>query len=373
MALAMNYLMYRVGRRCSRGRACKCGATSSGFLVYAFAYSADSATGLRGGLLVRNSSACARLGHQVILRGCAPALLLACLVTSAHAQHFGGIANLVGETDADHFSAIRLRAGGLFAYESPWKFLGVAAQETFYSQTGWHQNATGVLGLWRDQTRDTLAGISAEAGVVEVAGRTRPIGDINWSLRPTPNTGVELLAAAGLVETRAAIEQGIGYTFWGASMEQSIAERFTIIALGGYQPFSDGNDRVHFRARLVWDALPEEGINVQARWRQYRNSKTDVGGAYFNPERYEQWLGLIGFRKRSSGWTTTGTIGAGQEYIHNGGTTTQPTYLAELRTEGPIAGDARLSFQVMYNRSAGFSNSPDYWWGLVSVTLIIPF
>jgi len=44
-----------------------------------------------------------------------------------------------------------------------------------------------------------------------------------------------------------------------------------------------------------------------------------------------------------------------------------------LRTEGPIAGDARLAFQVMYNRSAAFSNSPDYWWGLVSVTLIMAF
>lgn len=310
----------------------------------------------------------------MIRRGVASSLLLAaCLFGTAHAQNFGGLANVAGETDADHFSAVRLRAGGLFAYESPWKYFGVAAQESFYSQSGWHQNATGVLGLWRDQARDTLAGINAEAGVVDVAGRTRPIGDVAWNLRPTTNTGVELLAAAGLVETQAAIEQGIGYTFWGASVEQTFAERFTVIALVGYQPFSDGNDRVHFRARFVWDALPEQGINLQARWRQYHNSTTDVGGAYFDPQNYQQWLGLVGFRKRLSGWTTTGTVGAGQEYIHNGGTTTQPTYLAELRTEGPIAGDARLAVQALYNRSAGFSNSPDYWWGLVNVTLIVPF
>jgi hypothetical protein len=48
-------------------------------------------------------------------------------------------------------------------------------------------------------------------------------------------------------------------------------------------------------------------------------------------------------------------------------------YLAELRTEGPIMSEARLAVQAPYNRSAGFSNSPDYWWGLVSVTLIVPF
>jgi hypothetical protein len=309
----------------------------------------------------------------VIRRPIAQALLLAWFCGTAHAQSVGGLANVAGETDADHFSAIRLRAGGLFAYQSPWQYFGVAAQENYYSQSGWHQSATGVLGLWRDQARDTLAGINAEVGVVEVAGRTRPIGDVTWGLRPAIDTGVELLAAAGLVETQAAIEQRIGYTFWGASVEQTLAERFTFIALAGYQPFTDGNDRVHFRARLVWDALPEQGINLQARWRQYHNSTTDVGGAYFDPESYEQWLGLVGFRKRLSSWTTTGAIGAGQEYIRSGGTTTQATYLAELRTEGPIADDARLVLQALYNRAAGFSNSPGYWWGLVSVTLIVPF
>jgi hypothetical protein len=301
------------------------------------------------------------------------ALLLVWSCATAQVQSIGGIANVVGETDADRFSAIRLRAGGLFDYQSPWRYFGVAAQENFYSQSGWHANATGVLGLWRDQARDTLAGINLEAGVVQVAGHTRPIGDATWNLRPATDTTVELLAAAGLVETQAAIEQGIGYTFWGASVEQKLIEHVTVVALAGYQPFTDGNDRTHFRARLIWDALPDEGINLQARWRQYRNSKTDVGGAYFDPEDYKQWMGLVGFRKRNAGWTTSGGIGAGQEYIHNGVTTTQPTYLAELRTEGPIAGDARLALQAVYNRSAGFSNSPDYWWDLISVTLIVPF
>lgn len=112
---------------------------------------------------------------------------------------------------------------------------------------------------------------------------------------------------------------------------------------------------------------------MQARWRQYYSGTTAVGGSYFDPESYQQWLGLVGFRKRLSGWTTTGAIGTGQEYIRSGGTTTQVTYLAELLTEGPIAGDARLAVQSLYNRSAGFSNSPGYWWGLVSVTLIVTF
>ena len=28
---------------------------------------------------------------------------------------------------------------------------------------------------------------------------------------------------------------------------------------------------------------------------------------------------------------------------------------------------------VLYNRAAGFSNAPDYWYGAVNVSLIVPF
>jgi biofilm PGA synthesis N-glycosyltransferase PgaC len=114
-------------------------------------------------------------------------------------------------------------------------------------------------------------------------------------------------------------------------------------------------------------------IYDRAALRQYHSNTMDVGSAYFDPESYQQWLGVIGYRKRLSGWTTAGAIGAGQEFIRNGGTTTQPSYIVELRIEGPIAGNARLAVQEVYNRFAGFSNSPDYWWNLFSITLIVPF
>jgi hypothetical protein len=96
-----------------------------------------------------------------------------------------------------------------------------------------------VVGIWRHQQGDTLAGINAEAGVVRVAGHTRPVGDVVWGFRPAEGTGIELLAAAGLVETQSAIEQCIGYTLWGASIEHALTERLTVIALGAYQPFTD--------------------------------------------------------------------------------------------------------------------------------------
>jgi hypothetical protein len=304
----------------------------------------------------------------------AGAMLLAAAIlfpAGASAQPYAALGNLAFEADADDFRALRARAGGLVRYASPWDYAGVAAQTTHYSQSGWSENANGVVGLWRDQNRDTLAGVNVEAGVVRVAGHTRAIGDAVWALRPAETTGIELLAAAGLVETQAAIEQGIGYTFLGGSIEQALTDRFTVIALGAWQPFTDGNRRTHFRARLIWSALPEHGVTAQFRWRQYDNSKEDVGGAYFNPDHYQQWLGVLAFRKRASGWVWSGAAGAGQESVDHG--SRQTTYLAELRGEGPIGGNARLAFHASYNRSAGFSNSPDYWYTLAGATLIVPF
>jgi hypothetical protein len=311
-------------------------------------------------------------------RSLAAALLLAGAGAAVHAQtadapaSYGGWSDVALETAADHFSTQRAGAGGLFGYRSPWQYFGVAAQDSFYEQSGWHRDAPALFGIWRDQSRDTLAGVNAQAGIVQVAGRTRPIGDIDWALRPAPDTGVELLAAGGLVETQAALDQGIGYTFWGASLEQRFAGHFTIIGLAAVQPISDGNDRSHFRARLVWDALPDEGINLQLRWRQFHDSRVDVG-PYFDPESYQQWLAVVGLRKRAAGWTTTGSLGAGQETIHDGGTTRQPAYLAELGVEGPVAGNARLVVQAQYTRSQAYANTPDYWWGSLHATLIVPF
>lgn len=290
---------------------------------------------------------------------------------SAQSASFAGLGNLAFETDADEFHATRARLGGLLDYASPFQYLGVAGQTAHYSQSGWSENASGVVGLWRNQARDTLAGINLEAGVVRVAGYTRPVGDVVWSLRPAEGTGVELLAAAGLVETQSGIEQGIGHTFWGASIEQKLAERFTAIALVGYQPFTDDNNRVHFRARLIWDAVPEHGITAQFRWRQYDNSKVDVGGAYFNPDDYRQWLGVLAFRKREAGWIWSGAAGGGQERTDHANT--QTTWLAEVRGEGPIGGNAWLAVHAAYNQSAGYSNSPDYWYALVGATLVVPF
>jgi hypothetical protein len=303
------------------------------------------------------------------------ALLMAlAMAAGARAESPAALGSLDIASDTDGFHVTRMRAGVLYPYGSYLDYVGVAAQNTRYSQSGWSRNVAGVEGLYRKQDAATLAGILAEGGVVEVAGKIRVVGDATWSARPLPDTGVELIAAGDLVDTQTAISRGIAFGFFGASAEQAFLERFTLIGLAGYQPFTDGNDRVHFRARAIWQVLAEYGVTLQARWRQYESSKEDVDRAYFNPDRYRQWQGVVAFRRRYAGWVWSGAIGFGRELVDSGGETSrQPTQLAEFRAEGPIAENVRLVFNALYNKSTGYVDAPDYSYRRFGVTLIYAF
>jgi hypothetical protein len=292
------------------------------------------------------------------------------LAAAAHAQT-SVLGNVDIASDTDGFHATRVRAGALHPDRSDLDYLGVAAQTTHYSQAGWAQDAPGVVAVFRRQERATLAGIIGEAGVVEVGGHARAVGDVTWGLRPAQDTGVELVAAGDLVATRKAIDRGIAYGFFAASVEHTFAERVTAIALAGYQPFTDGNDRVHFRARVIWSALPEQGINLQLRWRQYRSGKDDVGGAYFNPDRYEQWQAAAGVRRRFGSWVVSGSFGAGRERI--GGTDTHPVRVAEARAEGALTEHTRLAIYALYSRTTAYVDAPDYSYRQAGITLIHRF
>ena len=147
----------------------------------------------------------------------------------ASAQSVAALGDLTFAADADHFDIFRARAGGLFNYKSYLDYVGVAAQDTHYSQSGWSRDAPGVIGVWRNQRRDTLAGVNAEAGVVRIGARPRFVADATWGLRPLPGTGVELIAARDLVETQRALDRGTTYGFLGASVEQTIIDRLTVV------------------------------------------------------------------------------------------------------------------------------------------------
>ena len=298
------------------------------------------------------------------------AALVAMMAAGAQAQQVAGLGDVSATIDADDFSALRVRGGALLRYETPFQYIGLAAQTTQYAESGWRASAPGVFLLWRRQKAATLEGIAAEAGVVRVSGRMRVVGDATWSLRPLARTGIELIASGDLVGTRRALENAIAYRFTAASIEQGIGKRFTVIGLAGMQHFTDGNERVHLRGRLIYVVAPEQGLSLQLQWRQYESGQLDVGQAYFNPERYRQWHGGLSMRRRSAGWMLSASVAAGREQIDGGAE--QTIWLADLRMERAI-GRAHLALHAGYNRSAGFGTADDYWDRALGVTIIVPF
>lgn len=300
-----------------------------------------------------------------------PLLALAAVARAAGEPLAAALGNVDVSSDTDGFHTERVRVGALWPYASWLDYAGVALQNTRYAQDDWTRNAAGVVGLWRRQDGATLTGVIAEGGITQVAGHTRVIGDADWSLRPAKDTGVELIAAADVVGTETAIERGVAYGFYAASIEQRLADRFTAVALAGYQSFTDGNGRTHLRGRLVWQALPDQGVNVELRWRGYRSGKDDVGGAYFNPDRYRQWQGVGAVRRHVGSWTISGALGAGEETVN--GTDTHPVRTAELHAEGGLPRGMHVAVYAVYNRSTGYVASPDYAWREGGVTLIVPF
>jgi hypothetical protein len=294
------------------------------------------------------------------------------VVTAAESvDHVAALAGVRFEDDADGFTAAQVRAGALLDYASELRHAGLVLQNTHYSVDGWSTDAPAVIGVYRNQRRDTLEGVRAEGGVVQVKGHTRVVGDVTWSHRPRETTGVELILAGDLVGTRQALEEGIAYGLAGASVEQQFGHRFTGVALVGWQPFTDGNSRALLRARMIYSMLPEQGISAQLRWRQYSSSDADVGGAYFNPDRYRTWDAVLSLRRRVGTWVVSGLAGGGQERVDSG--SWQSTGVAEARAEGPLARGTRLSVNALYSNAAGFANSTNYWYGSVNVNVIVPF
>ena len=274
------------------------------------------------------------------------------------------------EDDADGLGGLLARGGMLHDYASPRDYAGWAVQATHYAQDRWREDVVGVMGLYRNQRGPALEGVQAEAGLVSVDGKVRPVGDVTWRLQPRESTGVELIVAGDLVGTRAALERAISYGLAAAGLEQRLGDRWTAIALAGWQPFTDGNARTLLRGRVIYALAPQQGLSAQVRWRQFASRDDDVDGAYFNPGRYRTWDAGLAWRRRVRGWTLAGHAGAGRERIDE--RPSQATGVAEFRAEGPVGQGSVVAFGLLYSRAAGFNTAPDYWYGALNVSVKFP-
>lgn len=251
----------------------------------------------------------------------------------------------------------------------------------FLDELGYADAATGATRVSRPVDATSLAsallrtpaarGLRARAGFVQVAGRTRVVGDAAWHAPALAGTSLTVLAARDLVGTADALARGVGYEFVGGSAERALLEGVSAQGLAGYQSFTDGNERVHVRARLTWQVAPRQGLDVQVRWRQFESRDNVPEPGYFNPERYSQWQGMLDVHRKVGAWTLAGSIGAGYETVD--GAEARPVRAGEVRAEGALVDKLHVTVHARYNGSADDSDATDYSYRQAGVTLSYPF
>jgi hypothetical protein len=281
------------------------------------------------------------------------------------------VPNVYFSSDSEGFSTYKYKAGYLPLYEHGEKYTGITYQHNYFTQGSWSSTGEQYTLVTKAINPRTALGYNLNIGYNTQNGHQLVTTDSNYGFRLTDSTKAEVIVNRDRVETQNSLNNGIYYTLGGVSVEQQVLERLTAILMGANMYFSDTNTRPIARAKLIYDLVPDYGLTAQLRYRQYRDTNTNVANNYFNPSTYNETMIAFGARKRIAGWMISGTAGVGRQTVNQDPSTT--TQLYELAATSPVASnDYYFKTRAGYGKSAGFLG-PNYFYRYVMEELIIPF
>ena len=281
------------------------------------------------------------------------------------------VPNVYFSSDSEGFSTYKYKAGYLPLYEHGEKYTGITYQHNYFTQGGWSSTGEQYTLMTKAINPRTALGYNLNIGYNTENGHQLVTTDSNYGFRVTDSTKAEVIVNRDRVETQNSLNNGIYYTLGGVSVEQQVLERLTAILMGANMYFSDTNTRPIVRAKLIYDLVPDYGLTAQLRYRQYRDTNTNVANNYFNPSTYNETMIAFGARKRMAGWMLSGTAGVGRQTVNQDPSTT--TQLYEFAATSPVASnDYYFKTRAGYGKSAGFLG-PNYFYRYVMEELIIPF
>jgi hypothetical protein len=152
------------------------------------------------------------------------------------------------------------------------------------------------------------------------------------------------------------LEQGTYYDLVGGNVDYQVHPRLTVIGSLAQTHFSDGHDRQQQRARAVWDAWPDQGVTLQWAYK-HQLGETITTPSYFNPDRLDESMGLIGWRRRHMGWQWYARVGEGRQKVDANAST--PARLAELQLSSPEDSDSLMKLRAGRSETVGL-NGPGY-------------
>lgn len=220
-----------------------------------------------------------------------------------------------GSSDSDGLRVQRRGVALAHRFEHGWAWQGVEASQTLYSDRT-SELQTSTLN-WVSHHLDTLTAQGEQLKLGISKGPSKNLLSLDASLsRPMGEGGSwSLFANQDWVDSTAAIRRDTSFLMGGGSMEWRPAEHWTQVALASFTRYSDGAARSQQRFRLIWDTWPDQGINLQASARFQQGRGQATGSAYFNPDRFNDALLHMGWRRRLADWVISGRVGAGQQRV----------------------------------------------------------
>jgi len=272
----------------------------------------------------------------------------------------GGI-ELFASTDSDNTDVVKLMARGLLRDDGPDRYLGVAIEQAWFRPQGQETrkdqriyvdlaDTAGDKWLWKARL-----GTDGNTWLGSASIRAK-----DWSK--------EIFLEREIVETPQGVDEGIYYTFLGASFDLPASERDVFTAMAGVQEFTGRNERLHLRGSYVRVIEPKLGFSAQLRGR-YFHSTAPGEFDYYSPRNFVQLLPVVQMRRfTSTGWMILGAAGYGAQRATGGDW--QAARLAELRVESPRAArNFRLFGHLQYsNNSLSGAGNYDYVMGRLGVT-----
>jgi hypothetical protein len=311
------------------------------------------------------------MGHEVARAlGLAAALSAAAAVASEHgAEGIGG--GFRASSDSDGLRMERAIAARYLGLAGEGRATAIAVEAGRYSQREWSLPIRAVTLLHRDTDKRTAEGLRLSTSLSRVGPHGLLGLDLDWSREAHPGTRVNVVAGRDWIESRRALEDGLHFDLVGAGLDQELGADLVAVAFYGYQRFSDGNTRVHRRLRFIHSAVPEMGITLQARYREFSSSLESSQGRYFNPRRYSQVHAVVAMRRRlEGGWSLLAEAGAGRQHVS--GEPSAPAPLASFSILRAFDKGAYLRARLAYSRSASFGG-PDYHYRYAELEGAIPF
>ena len=303
--------------------------------------------------------------------------VLICTAITSHVAHaqsnetWGLLSPTISAySDNDQFKAVKAGVGLLPIYKDGQHFTGIQALHHSYEQYEWKKDASQLSLVSESINPKNGLGHKVNLGVNQLGNHTLINADMNYAMSLSEGTNAELFYNRDWVETRQSLDNGIKYDYYGGSLEQRLSEKWTVIGLLGQHRFSDNNTRNHLRGKLIYDLLPDQGINLQLRHRQYRNSQQEQNDNYFNPNKYEEQMVAVAMRQRVQSWMLSGLIGVGRQKVNEDPRTS--THLYELEANSPITKSIVFKSKLGYGQTATF-NGPDYKFRYLNTSLIFSF